>query len=517
MALLGVAFVVTVQVQRQRELQRGAELAGLYCAACHLEPTPDILPKHSWAAALGYMGYWLGIENTDYLNDDPTFVQANVRSRVQFLQRDNLFPATPALNDQDWEVLRDYYIVRAPATALPQVDKPALRWELPQFRSFESNYRPPLPITTLVHIREETNEVYIGDSGEKALTILDRDGRISVAPRRFRSEITPVDIEFVDDTAYVASIGDLLAERPAESGPGRIDVVQLVNGSTADATIAVVLEGLYRVADMEVADLNGDGIPDFVVAGFGSSTGRVSWFESREDGDYQEHVLLGLPGAVKVETHDFNDDGLLDIMALVSDAREGLHLLINQGDNQFVDQLVFETHSGYGHTYFELQDFDDDGLMDVLVVNGDNVDSDPYNTLKNYHGLRIYLNRSTGFEEAYFYPLYGAFIAKAADFDNDGDLDIAALSFYPDFSTDRQEAFTYLENQGGLDFMASTSEDVMRGRWMTMDVGDIDGDDDVDIALGGSYLQVGMFAYPEQYAELARTGPAVLILKNTVN
>ena len=43
MALLGVAFVVTVQVQRQRELQRGAELAGLYCAACHLEPTPDII------------------------------------------------------------------------------------------------------------------------------------------------------------------------------------------------------------------------------------------------------------------------------------------------------------------------------------------------------------------------------------------------------------------------------------------------------------------------------------------
>ena len=205
-------------------------------------------------------------------------------------------------------------------------------------------------------------------------------------------------------------------------------------------------------------------------------------------------------------------------MALVSDAREGLHLLVNQGQNQFVDELIFETHSGYGHTFFELQDFDDDGLMDVLAVNGDNVDSDPYNTQKNYHGLRIYLNRGgMRFEEAYFYPMYGAFSARAADFDNDGDLDIAAISFYPDYSSERQEAFTYLENHGGFEFTPFTNKAVMQGRWMTMDVGDIDGDDDVDVVLGGGYLRVGMFAYPELHEQLVQTGPAVLLLKNTLN
>jgi len=513
-----IAVVVTVGVRRHMDLRQGAELAALYCSSCHLEPAPDMLPKHSWVAALGYMGYWLGIENTDYLDEEPEMVQTNVRSRLQALQREDVLPAAPALGDEEWATLRRYYIETAPATPLPQRDKPALRWELPRFQAFESNYRPPLPITTLVHIREDTSEVYIGDTGERALTILDRDGRQKVAPRRFRPVITPVDIEFVGDTAYVASIGDLLATEPAESGPAHIAAVSLVNQSTADATLSVLLEDLYRMADMEVVDLNGDGRLDFIVAGFGSTTGNVSWFESREDGGYTEHLLLGLPGAVRVQTHDFNDDGLLDILVLVSDAREGLHLLVNQGGNRFADQLIFQTHSGYGHTYFELQDFNDDGLMDVLVVNGDNVDSDPYNTRKNYHGLRIYLNRGEyEFEEAYFYPMYGAFIAKSADFDDDGDLDIAAISFYPDFSSERREAFAYLENQGGLEFTASTDEEVMRGRWMTMDIGDLDGDDDVDVVLGGGYLRVGMGPYPEFADELDRTGPAVLILKNTLN
>ena len=52
---------------------------------------------------------------------------------------------------------------------------------------------------------------------------------------------------------------------------------------------------------------------------------------------------------------------------------------------------------------------------------------------------------------------------------------------------------------------------------MTMDVGDVDGDDDIDVVLGGSYLSVGLFGYPELVEELLRTGDSVLILKNTLN
>ena len=517
LASVAVVAVIVLQAMSQRALRRGAELSALYCGSCHIEPAPDSLPRRSWAAALGYMGYWLGIEDIGYLDDAPEFVRANVSGRLEVLQRDGVFPAAPVLSEEDWSLLRRYYLRNAPADPLPQSGKPLLERELRRFDITRTSYRQPLAITTLVHVREATGEIYLGDSLARSLTVLDGNGQLRTS-RQFRPSITPVDIEFIGDTAYLGSIGDLLAQQEANAGPGHISALSLVNGSIADATSDVILDGLFRMADLEMADLNSDGRPDFIVCGFGSIFGSISWFESLENGGYEEHVLLPLPGAVKARTHDFDGDGLLDIMVLVSDAREGLHLLMNRGDGEFELHTVFETHAAYGHTFLELHDFDGDGLMDALAVNGDNVDSDPYNTLKNYHGVRIYLNRGDlQFEEAWFYPMYGAFIARAADFDADGDLDIAAVSFYPDFTDPRRESFAYLENQGGLEFLPSTSDELNDGRWMTMDIGDVDGDADVDVVLGGSYLEIGLFGNAESYDDLVESGESVLILKNTLN
>ena len=498
-----------------RVLARGEELAGLYCVACHLETPPEILPKRSWEAALGYMGYWLGMENLDFLSDHPEFAQINVESRHEVLERENVLPGAAALTESDWDALRRYYVESAPTEALPQMDKPELHWQLPQFEIVQTDYPIPGPVTTLVRIRESTSEIYVGDGVVQTLTVLDGNGNIKVAPTRASRPISPVDIEFVGDTAYVGSIGDLIAERPSLDRLAHIAAFELTEQSIVGAEPEVVVDNLFRMADMNVLDLNGDGEMDFIVSGFGAVIGNVSWYESQPDGSYAEHVLIALPGAVKTETHDFNGDGLLDIMVLLSDAREGLHILENLGGNEFELHTIFVTHPAYGHTYFELQDFNGDGAMDVLVVNGDNVDSDPYNTNKNYHGLRVYLNRGDyRFDEAFFYPMYGAFIAKSADFDEDGDLDIVASSFYPDFSSSSRESFTYLENLGELDFAAYTNGQVMRGRWMTMDVGDVDGDGDVDVVLGGGYIPTGMFAHMDLFAELAETGPPLLILKN---
>jgi hypothetical protein len=64
---------------------------------------------------------------------------------------------------------------------------------------------------------------------------------------------------------------------------------------------------------------------------------------------------------------------------------------------------------------------------------------------------------------------------------------------------------------------AYTTQELVNGRWMTIGVGDLDGDADVDIVLGGAYVPTGMFAHMDTYRALAETAPSILVLKNTSN
>ena len=47
--------------------------------------------------------------------------------------------------------------------------------------------------------------------------------------------------------------------------------------------------------------LNGDGMMDFVVSGFGQRQGNVAWFESQVDGSYRENVLINRAGEWSVD------------------------------------------------------------------------------------------------------------------------------------------------------------------------------------------------------------------------
>ncbi|MEZ4934360.1 MAG: VCBS repeat-containing protein [Saprospiraceae bacterium] len=125
----------------------------------------------------------------------------------------------------------------------------------------------------------------------------------------------------------------------------------------------------------------------------------------------------------------------------------------------------------------------------MIYTNGDNADFPPIN--KPYHGIRIFENDGkNNFKEIFFYPLHGAYNAIPADFDKDGDLDIAAISFFPDFKNTPEEGFIYLENKGKWKMEASTFNGVEKGRWIVMDAGDLDEDGDLDLILGSLAFEV---------------------------
>ncbi len=521
----------------------GRALAEKYCATCHLFPEPDTLTKSAWMDQIKPgMAAWLGLKKPDYAT----------MPDGEILRRAAIFPSAPLLSEADWNAIWDYYRAAAPpelrsirrepdhtgdqirltpdATASRVPATVASLPSLKQFRAQKLNPAAGAPMISLVHIDSSRHRLLAGDAFAGMLYTFNRTGELLARERRGPAS---VDINQGTRRSYLTSIGHLF---PSEVADGSVSA--FVRFAEAPQ-LRLVLTNLHRPVQTIAADLNQDGREDLVVCTFGNRLGRFSWFENEGDGRYTERVLIERPGAVHAEVLDANGDGRPDIFVMMAQAREGIYLLLNEGRGRFTLTPLIEQPPTWGFASFELADFNRDGKIDLLAVNGDNGDwSLP---VKPYHGLRLYLNDGANrFTEKFFYPLPGAYRALARDFDGDGDLDLAAIAFYPDFTAAAPECFVYLENAGApssrpagipetkpraerelgtpatIRFVAHTLPEAAAGRWMTMDAGDLDGDGDIDLALGSFVRGPTTQPVPAAVESRWRTnGAAVLLLENT--
>ena len=473
---------------------RGRELAGQYCASCHLLPDPAALTKLAWAHQIQpAMAKWLGLEAFDYEGD----------ADGKLLREAGLFPPTPLVPERDWFAIWDYYRDAASSQPAPQPAHTSPAPVLKQFRAHKISLGQGAPMTSLVKIVPAQKRLYAGDAFAGNLFALDAPGDIR---ERWRLGSPPVDLVAGTDQLAVTAIGKLF---PSDALEGSVQLI-----SSNSAAPRIVLDQLRRPTRAIPADLNGDGRQDFLVCSYGNKLGCCAWFEAQPDGKFEEHILIDRPGALTAEVRDFNGDGRPDVMVLVAQAREAVVLLVNQGRGRFEMVTILEQPPTWGYSGMEIADMDGDGRPDLITANGDNGDFAV--PLKGYHGIRIYRNDGTNhFTEKFFYPMHGAYKAVARDFDCDGDLDIAAIAFFPDFSVAAPVNFVYLENLGGWKFAPATFPESGDGRWMVMDAGDWDGDGDEDIVLG-SFVRgpTTVPVPPETQERWRRAGASLLWLEN---
>ena len=190
------------------------------------------------------------------------------------------------------------------------------------------------------------------------------------------------------------------------------------------------------------ADYDGDGWLDIYVANDG--TENLLWINQR-DGTLMDAALLsgaalsglGTPEAgMGVDAGDFDDDGDEDLF-MTHLTTEGNNLYVNDGSGMFRDDSAASRlgpgslpYTGWGSAWF---DFDNDGRLDVMAVNGtvvavDGREDDPFP-----YGQRNTLFRNLGdrrFEDvtdragAVFELSEVSRGAAFGDVDNDGDVDV---------------------------------------------------------------------------------------------
>jgi hypothetical protein len=232
-------------------------------------------------------------------------------------------------------------------------------------------------------------------------------------------------------------------------------VVVLENDGRQNYTPRTIVDHIARVTDVRAADFNGDGRPDLIAGQFGYDDGETRWMENLGNWQFRSHILQSLSGVIHTIPIDIDKDGDTDVVSLVSQQWEELYVFENDGRGNFKSHLFWgSTNEDYGSSGIRLADLNRDGLVDVLLTNGDAFDYLPPRP-RPWHSVQWLENRGNfKFDHHPISHLPGASGAVAADLDGDGDLDVAAVSCYNFWERPDSQSIVWFENDGKMDFTA---------------------------------------------------------------
>ncbi|WP_157972196.1 FG-GAP repeat domain-containing protein [Pleomorphovibrio marinus] len=465
MPLINPSEIEALQALKSNSgLLNDQQLAQGYCGTCHEYPSPALLDKETWLkSVLPNMRRRLGL----LLEGETPIRNEGIEGQV--------FHNVPLIDQKDWERIKDFYEREAPEELeIPKQSK-APKQGIPGFHLHTPNLDMVQPALTTSLKGDEGLGFYLGDrvNGLFYFDGLNLQLQDSFPDTKMVSEVSIDDLEQI----HVLKMGYM---DPADHNLG--SWTKLIGQGEK-----VIADGLNRPVHFAFGHLLGNESPEVVISNFGNHTGDVSLF-FQEHKQWKRKILIDRPGARRSVIADLNGNGLNDIIVLMTQAREGIVAMMNQGNGVFEEKTLLSFHPAFGSSYFDLLDINGNGKLDILLSNGDNADLSKI--LKPYHGIRIFLNQGNEtFDESWFYPMYGASSILAEDFDGDGNIDIAAISFFPDWNQEPRQDFVYLKGIGGLQFDAFVLDKPLKAKWLVMEKSDIDGDGDLDIILGSFMLE----------------------------
>jgi len=264
-------------------------------------------------------------------------------------------------------------------------------------------------------------------------------------------------------------------------------IVLLENDGNFSFTSTVIIERIARVSDVRGGDLDGDGDMDLAAAQFGYDDGETRWMENLGNGQFKTHMLQNLSGPINVEIVDIDEDGDLDLISLVSQEWEEIYAYINDGSGSFQMKMLWGSdNEDFGSSGIFLYDLNLDGKLDILYANGDAFDYIPPQG-KPWHGLQWFENKGNlDFEYHRICDLVGAYGLRPADVDQDGDLDLFAVSAFNLWEDLEAQSFIWLENVGNMEYIKrNITNDPTH--LIVLEPGDFNNDGLMDFVTGGMY------------------------------
>jgi len=449
-----------------------------FCGDCHAVPTPDQFPQAAWPEEIedGYrfyfdsgrrdlkmpakrivLEYYRRLAPKELLVDPG--VKPAVHPKVRFVSADHAYaeidkevsPSPPAVANVRWF---------GNGSTRPATAKPAL-WVCDMRRGF-------------------VVEMFLSPAGVEY-------GRRAIVPHPAHTAIVDLDKDQQEEL-LVADLGSFL---PEDHGKGQVLWLRPQADGTGFSSVKLLGNvGRVTDIEAADFDQDGDQDLVVAEFGW-RSTGQIHILENLglQEGipQFRQRVVDDRHGCISVTPVDLNGDGKMDFVALISQEHETVVGFFNRGDGTFRLQTIFSADNpSFGTSGLEPADLDQDGDLDLVYTNGDMFDRF---YVAPYHGVHWLEQQADGsWKQHLLASMPGVHRAAVADLDNDGDLDLVACALISDNMMQKYDAshfnsLIWIEQVRNGKFVTHALENGQCYH-ATADVADFDNDGDVDIAVG---------------------------------